>query len=383
MGDNSKVMQQNYKNFRHEFYHETGIHLVDCESSSRENESIKYEDCNLVKTIKQYHEFLRRKKSSNNKINDAYQESYYATLTPDIAEARTEEYLDKGKCIENDECGDFCFEILIEETQENENVDLNEYGSEPESESSDIENLEKTTEFPNSNNHRRFNVVISEEEIKQCRVHPSSILYYRKGELKCPDCVSHLCEKFLEDQIDLNYSEDSVMSHESVISIESPDDSDESVSSCRVFTPEHRRTSPREIPKNKTIVTAENMFSESKESYDSNSSNENFNESECFYRLFTPERHRTPAREVPMNKTVATSDNLFSESEESYELASLDNISDDLLFACRLFTPGLEKTFREIQKNETVVTTENMLSESKDSYVSSGSGSLDPESDPI
>lgn len=375
MEDNS-VMQQNYQNFQDEFYHETGIHFVDCESSSKENESIDYEDCNLVKTINQYHEFLRRKKSSKKKTNDAYQESCCATLTPDITEARTEEYLDKGKCIKNEECGDFCIEILIKETQENENVDLNEYASEPESESSDIENLEKTTEFPNSSNHR-FNVVISFEGIKQCRVHPSSILYYRKGELKCPDCVSHLCEKFLEDQIDLKNSEDSYMSHESVISIESPNDSDESVSSCRVFIPEHQRTPPREIPKNKTIVMVENMFSESKESYDSNGSDENFDESEYFYRLFTPEHHRTPPREVQMNKTIVTSDNLFSESEESYELLSLDNISDDLLFACRLFTPGLQKTFRAIQKNETVVTTENMFSESEDSYVSSESGSLD------
>ena len=375
MEDNSKVMKQNYQNFQDKFYYETGIHLVDCESSSKENGSIEYEDCNLVKTINQYHEFLRRrKKSSKKKTNDAYQESCYATLTPDITEARTEEYLDKGKCIENEECGDFCIEILIKETQENENVDLNEYASEPESKSSDIENLEKTTEFPNSSNHR-FNVVISEEGIKQCRVHPSSILYYRKGELMCSDCVSHLCEKFLEDQIDLNYSEDSVMSHESVISIESPNDSDESVSSCRVFTPEHQRTPPREIPKNKTIVTVGNMFSESKESYDSNGSDENLDQSEYFYRLFTPVR--TTPREVQMNKTIVTSDNLFSESEESYELVSLGNISDDLLFACRLFSPGLQKKFREIQNNETVVTTENMFSESKDSYVSSESGSLD------
>lgn len=89
-----------------------------------------------------------------------------------------------------------------------------------------------------------------------CKKHPSSELYFNKGEYECPQCISIICEMFLEDKTILLNSN----------STENPVESDEENLDDHLFIPEHQRTSPRQIPRYIRMVYGEDIFSDPEES---------------------------------------------------------------------------------------------------------------------
>ena len=139
-----------------------------------------------------------------------------------------------------------------------------EYESDEASHSSDIETLDLSEEFKWKKCAERLPDQSEPIEVERidgkyhfCKKHPSSELYFDKGEYECPQCISIICEMFLEDGIiSLNSS-----------STENPVESDEIENlDNHLFTPENQRTPPRQIPRYTRMVYGEDIFSDSEES---------------------------------------------------------------------------------------------------------------------
>lgn len=204
---------------------------------------------------------------SNNESSD-YDISYSEDDASIRSDYNSQEILVEGIEIlhigQSEKCGSQILKLPSLRLSESIEEVFMEYESDEASLSSDIQTLDLSEGFewkkcaeqlPDQN--EPIEVGRIDEKYHFCKKHPSNELYLNKGEYECPQCISIICEMFLEDGI-ISLNSNSIENPIESDGVENLDD--------HLLTPEHQKTLPRQISKYTRMVYGEDIFSDSEES---------------------------------------------------------------------------------------------------------------------